>query len=360
MEKLFQVVEARRRDIVKDWASRVRGPEETALTPVELVDHVPRFLAELADALRLLDTLPSAEIERTSTAGKHGVQRFRLGFDLDGVVREYAVLERCIIEIAKREGVPVSAEEYAVLSESICQGIADAVTQYSRQRDAELRRQANEHFAFVAHELRNPLSSAQFALKLMKARELLPSDSLSELLERNLTRTRELIEASLNLARKSEEIELRPDHFRVGDLVGEAVGESDIASQDKQIEIDVLPFDDVEIEADHRLVHSALSNVISNAVKFTKSGGTIRVRCLAAADKITIDVSDSCGGIPEGAMEKIFAPFVQAGADRTGFGLGLAIARQGVEAHGGSLRVRNHPGEGCTFTIELPKRLPPR
>jgi signal transduction histidine kinase len=357
VKRLYEVVEARRKEIVKDWASRFRAPHETALTPVALVDHVPKFLDELADGLRLLDALVSAEIDRTSTAGKHGVQRFRLGFDLDQVVREYGVLQRCIIEAAKREDVPVSTEECAVLGESICQGIADAVTQYSRQRDAELRRQANEHFAFVAHELRNPLGSARLAYQSLKRRGLLPTNALSNLLDRELSRMGALIESTLSLAQTGDGVELRRDRFRIGSLIADAVGESEIAAQDKQIGIEVLPFDDLEIEADQRLVRSALTNLIGNAVKFTATGRSIRISCTDAGSNVMLEVNDACGGLPEGAIEKIFAPFVQAGADRSGFGLGLAIARQAIEAHGGALRATNRPGEGCTFTIELPKRL---
>jgi signal transduction histidine kinase len=355
--KLHEVVATRRNEIVKEWASRFRAPDEMPLTPVELVDHVPTFLAELADALRFLDASPLAEIDRTSTAGKHGVQRFRLGFDLDGVVREYGVLQRCIIEIAKREGARVSAEEYAVLGESICQGIADAVTQYSRQRDAELRRQANEHFAFVAHELRNPLGSAQLAFKLLKSRDLLPANELRDLLDRGLARTSDLIDGTLGLARTGEGVELHAERFRVGSLIADAVAESEIAAHDKRVSIEMVPCDDLEIEADQRLVRSAVTNLIGNAVKFTASGSSIRLRCTDAGDKVIVGVEDACGGLPDGAIEKIFAPFVQASADRTGFGLGLPIAKQAIEAHGGALRAYNHPGEGCTFTIELPKRL---
>jgi signal transduction histidine kinase len=357
VKRLYEVLEERRKEIVKSWAAHFRGPDETALTPVELVDHVPQFLAELADSLRVLDASISAETERKSTAGKHGLQRFRLGFDLDGVVREYGVLQRCIIEVAARERVAVSADEYAVLGESICQGIADAVTQYSLQRDGELRRQANEHFAFVAHELRNPLGSALLALRSLRTRGIFPSNALANLLERGLTRTSDLIEGALSLSRMGEGVELHRDRVRIGALIAEAVGESEVAARDKHVGIEVFPFDELEIEADPKLLRSALTNLVGNAVKFTGSGCAVRVRCTDSAAKVIIDVDDECGGLPEGAIDRIFAPFVQAGSDRSGFGLGLAIARQAVEAHGGVLRASNHPGEGCTFTIELPKHL---
>ena len=66
------------------------------------------------------------------------------------------------------------------------------------------------------------------------------------------------------------------------------------------------------------------------------------------------DIEDECGGLREGDDQRIFEAFRQAGEDRSGFGLGLAIARQGIEAHAGALAVRNLPGQGCIFAVTLP------
>ena len=78
----------------------------------------------------------------------------------------------------------------------------------------------------------------------------------------------------------------------------------------------------------------------------------------AVADRILIDVEDRCGGLPPDA-EKMFLPFTQVGADTSGLGLGLSISRHSVEANGGILSVRNVPGSGCVFTIDLPRHSLP-
>jgi C4-dicarboxylate-specific signal transduction histidine kinase len=75
----------------------------------------------------------------------------------------------------------------------------------------------------------------------------------------------------------------------------------------------------------------------------------------AANDRILIDVEDRCGGLPPGAAETMFLPFTQSGENKSGLGLGLSICRRSVEANGGVLRVRNLPGSGCIFTIDLPR-----
>lgn len=76
----------------------------------------------------------------------------------------------------------------------------------------------------------------------------------------------------------------------------------------------------------------------------------------AVADRILIDVEDRCGGLPAGDAEKMFLPFTQVGTDTSGLGLGLSISRRSVEANEGILSVRNMPGVGCVFTIDLPRR----
>jgi len=73
---------------------------------------------------------------------------------------------------------------------------------------------------------------------------------------------------------------------------------------------------------------------------------------------VTIEVADRCGGLPAGAEDRMFLPFEQVGADRSGMGLGLAISRRCVEASGGTLRVRNEPGSGCVFVIDLARDAP--
>jgi signal transduction histidine kinase len=106
-----------------------------------------------------------------------------------------------------------------------------------------------------------------------------------------------------------------------------------------------------------------LGNLLSNAIKFTPEGGTVAVRAWQAGDQLRIEVRDTGEGIAREQVPYIFDKYYQAGqqARTKGAGLGLAIAREVVEAHGGSISVESQKGRGTTFTMELPlNRYRPR
>ena len=110
------------------------------------------------------------------------------------------------------------------------------------------------------------------------------------------------------------------------------------------------------IDVDRQLITAALANLLQNAFKFSRPNGhvVLRTDTTTATGRVLIDVEDECGGLPEGEAEDLFLPFEQRSANRTGLGVGLAIARQSVETSGGVIRARSLPGKGCIFTIDLP------
>ncbi|MBC7957139.1 MAG: sensor histidine kinase, partial [Cytophagales bacterium] len=117
----------------------------------------------------------------------------------------------------------------------------------------------------------------------------------------------------------------------------------------------VAPVDLVlRVEANRDLLLGSLANLLSNAFKFTHRHTSVNLNAYALEDRIHIDVEDRCGGLPSDYAETMFTPFAQLGADKSGLGLGLSIARQNVESMGGTLTVRNVIEVGCVFTIGFP------
>ncbi len=355
---LHEVLAAKRSDVLLRWMAQVRGslaPE--AMPPLELVNHIPEFLDEVVSALRMDAGLPphGPSPEQSTTAAGHGAQRLRLGFSLDSVVREYAALREAVVDSAKEFRSPPTFRELHVLFDTMITGIAHAVTEYARQRDAELLRHANEHFAFIAHELRNPLSSAMTAFNLLKSKGQLPTEGRSVgALERGLLRTNELIDQTLQIARVASGIELRRQATTLKALFDDVEFSAISDAEAKGVAIQSVVENDQRLAIDTRLVRSALGNLLQNAVKYTSHGSAVELRGSVANGRAVIEVEDCCGGLAPGKVEEAFTPFVRIDNSQSGFGLGLAIAKQAVDAHGGSIRVQNLPGKGCIFILELP------
>jgi signal transduction histidine kinase len=361
--RLHDMLASHRDRVMTAWVDRVQGtitPE--SMPTIELIDHLPKFLDEVIGALRVEAGMPpevSVE-ERAQTARGHGEQRLRLGFSLDAVVREYGALRDAIIITARELGAQPTFDELQCVFNSMISGIARAVSEYARQRDAEQQRQHNEHIAFIAHELRNPLASATAALDILKMQGVMPAASRPAIaLDRALLNMQEVIDHALSAARVASGIELRREPVQLGELLAEAELVAGGEAESRDVEIHVHLEGDVTLEIDRRLIRSALNNVVRNAVKYTARGTAIDIRSRIDGGHVIIEVEDGCGGLPPGRVEAAFAPFVRLTTREPGFGLGLAIAKQAVDAHAGTIRVQDLPGKGCIFVLELPIEASP-
>jgi signal transduction histidine kinase len=355
--RLHDTLAAHRDRVMQRWVALVQGtitPE--SMPPVELIDHLPKFLDEIIAALRVeAGVALDAALDRAETATGHGEQRLRLGFSLDAVVREYGALRDAIIATALEVGGPITFTELQCVFSSTITGIARAVSEYAHQRDAEQQRVHNEHVAFIAHELRNPLSSAMTAHEVLQHQNLIPPDSRAgAALGRGLQIMRELIDHALDVARTASGVELHREPIRLGELLAEAELAANGDAEGRDITLAIHIERDVTIEADRRLLRSALGNVVRNAVKYTAPATRVEIRSRVDGKHVVIEVEDRCGGLPPGKLDTAFAPFVRLTHREPGFGLGLAIAKQSVDAHSGTIRVQNLPGKGCIFVIELP------
>jgi signal transduction histidine kinase len=292
----------------------------------------------------------------STNAEEHGEQRLRLGFDVAQVVREYGALHECILELAWDEGLVISARDQTLVVKWLNTGLADAVAQYVNERDLELQRQTSEHLGFIAHELRNPVGTAQMAFQRLRQTELAESRTAA-LLERGLQRTSEMIDGVLSHVALKMGVVPRLGPIALRAFLHEIEVDASVEAQAKNIKTVVSAPEDLTIEADQRLLRSAISNLVHNALKFSREGSTVSLTGTRSEGRVTIEVADGCGGLPPGKVEELFAPLVQRSDNRSGFGLGLAIALQAAEAHNGTIRVRDIPGTGCAFIIDLPSTV---
>jgi signal transduction histidine kinase len=214
----------------------------------------------------------------------------------------------------------------------------------------------NERLGFFAHELRNQLCTATLALSIIKQGNVGLSGATGGVLDRALVGLANLIDRSLAEVRMTAGMPVQHRLFSLADFIAEIKLSASLEAQVKECVFSVSEVDPLlAVDVDRDLLLSATGNLLQNAFKFTHPHSEVSLNAYALADRILIDVQDHCGGLPPGFAEDMYRPFTQAAEDRSGLGLGLSIARRSVEANNGVLSVRNVPGTGCVFTIDLPR-----
>lgn len=294
------------------------------------------------------------EVELARSAGLHGLELLRLGYTLSHVVHAYGAMCQSITECATSKNALISTSEFHDLNQCLDVAIAGAVTEYESQRSTKQAAREVEHLGFLAHELRNALNAVTISHQLIKDGTVGPGGSTGLILERGLKRMDELIDRSLTEVRLRVDPKVQAETIYVAQLVDQIAltARTDAGPRQQTLEIQIDPT--LVVYVDQQLLHSALSNLIQNAIKFTRIGGTIQLRGKLVGDQAVIEVEDECGGLRDQSAN-LFEAFEQQNENRTGLGLGLTIARRAIALNHGTIEVQDLPGKGCVFSITLPK-----
>lgn len=343
--------------LVRHKALAIGGKKLTS----EIYDKgLPLFYDFVTDALKL-DAEPSREIKSVvplNSAARYGRELLRLGYTISQAVHLYGIVCQSVMETVTKKDFNIAGPEFRKFNMCFDDSIAAAVTEYEKGKTNHARREENEKLGFLVHELRNMVTSAHLSLQMIKKGVVGISGSTGGVLERSLNRMRELIDHTLNEVRLIGQSSTKIKLVRLIDVTGEveAVILNEAASKEIRMYIDVNPESQLNTNPDD--LFSAFSNIVQNAVKFTPQGGKVWIRSVQTEDSEIIEVEDECGGLQEDKMDELFTAFVQGGEDRSGLGLGLAIAKRAIKAHGVDISVRNLSGKGCIFSISLPRILP--
>ena len=372
---LHDFLTANRDELIARCVAKVAKRPAPPATTAEMIHGIPRFLAQITETLRSEATADEATSHRISGGGEpgtaptaseigesaaaHGNELQKRGFTVDQVVHDYGDLCQAITELAVEREATIEVTEFRTLNRCLDNAMADAVTRFGREHDRSIKDSAsentNERLGVLAHELRGKLNVARLAVEAIRRGTVGIAGATGAILDHSLTAMRDIIDRSFAEVRLGAGLSPQRERIMLLELFDEVRILAGLEAREKGLALAVQPGEaGLSIDADRHTIASALSNLMQNAIKFTPAGGHISMSVHAANGRVLIDVADECGGLPSGDPEQLFRPFVQRSGNRAGLGLGLSICQRGVEANDGKLFVRNRPGKGCTFTVDLP------
>jgi len=356
---LREFIAANREDILARARVRVATRNAPVATDVELTQGLPVFLDQLREALRRATAHGAVDHEEIQlSASQHGYDLFKRGLTVAQVVHDYGDLCQVITALSQEQKRQIPADEFQTLNLSLDDAIAGAVTAYAHQRDNALVKQGTERLGILAHEMRNVLNTVMLSVTSIKRGTVGLNGSTGAMLDRNLIRLQTLIDRSLADVRLDAGM-VNLERVPVWEVLEDVAIGASIVAQTRGLHFLVTTVDHtVIVESDRQILAAAIANLVQNALKFTRKGTTVHLGASSTPSRVLIEVEDECGGLPD-APESLLRPFVQKSGDRTGLGLGLSICSKAVKAMAGELRIRDLPGKGCIFTIELPRSVLP-
>lgn len=233
---------------------------------------------------------------------------------------------------------------------------------------AQAAKQKDLFLAMLAHELRNPLAPITNAVDVL---ERSPTDPrvvvrMSNIISRHATHLKRLVDDLLDVSRASRgKIDLRLQQIDLAEIVRQKSIDFSESARLAGVEfVTEIPPGSFPLMGDPTRLDQVIGNLLGNAIKFTPTGGSVRIQLERCEDRALITVTDTGIGITSDLMPLLFEPFMQGDTSldrsRGGLGLGLAIARSMAEMHGGRVRAESPgAGKGCTFVLELPMTVPP-
>lgn len=370
---LYEFITENRSALIDRCRALVEQRSSPTATPSERESGLPLFLDQLAETLQLeqrpdsKQALPGAgggdsnddsAIERA--ARKHGRFLSQQGFSAEEVVRNYGDVCQAITGLAVESDAALELEEFQTLNRCLDIAIAGAVAEFVDCHDAaesdKGTQASNERLGYFAHELRNLLHTATLALSAMRGGTVGANGATGELLARSLVRLGTLIDRSLAEVRVTARMPPRSQQVPLEGFFAEV---KLAASLDARTYGCTMVIGEMErglgVVVDREILNLVVANLLQNAFKFSRPSSEIVLSARVSGERVLIEVTDQCGGLAPGLQETIFLPFTQSNADKSGVGLGLTLSKRSIEANHGTLSLRNLPGTGCVFTIDLPR-----
>ncbi len=366
---LAEFIDAERVTIVAEWETFARSlmPAGGAMSRLALRDHADEILSAIIRDMKSRQTA-AEQAEKSKGRGEaqnlgemgrlHAALRIEVGFKLGQMVAEYRALRASVLRLWQKSGSdPGGVTRF---NEAIDEALTEAVGRFM----VTTEHYRDQSLGILGHDLRNPLSAIIMGSALLVATEGLDDKSVrvaSRILN-SANRMNRMIADLLDLTRT-----------RFGELIPVVRLPMDLGPLCRQVvaEFEGLHPDGLEFRAEGDLrgewdsdrIAQVLSNLLRNAIQHGSKGDPISLTAKDNGAEVLLEVHNSGPGIPDGALNTIFEPMVRHTArdnPTSGLGLGLYIASQVVMSHGGTLDVTSTEAAGTTFTLHLPRRVPPK
>jgi signal transduction histidine kinase len=347
--------------IIEMWETRVRAEIAASKHQTSLVlrNSLPKYLNHLADDLsnpseRTSNQIEATRLQSAEVSIRHGHERAGYAdYSLPQLIFEYHILRQIIFQVLEAEA-PLEAGERDIIIGSLEQAVSDAATQFSQtlQDIQEL------FMVTLTHDLRGPLNTikmgAQLTLTQFRAKDrhkdivakiLGAADRLNVMIQNLLDASQ--LRAGYSLAVDFEECNLEG-------LVKDIVEELALAYGDRFV---VCSDADVWVSCSPKEMQRVIENLATNAVKYGAPATPITLRIQQTDAKVSLTVHNEGQPIDPSAQSILFQQFRRSTSpdDQTGWGLGLFLAKNIVEAHHGTITVESEASKGTSFIVELPK-----
>ena len=366
LQQLAALVKQDSQDLLSKWRKQVRElPCARHLDNPTLNDHIPQVLQELATALESDTGQTIPELLQKESAPAHGLQRVQDGFDIQEVVAEYNILRGCIQDLGDDHGVNLQGRPFHIINRVFDHAIGLALQSYATQRALEVQQRREEYLAFVAHDLRTPLSAISLAARVLEVtipeRDITPAAAqIFNALRRNVVQLEKLVdkvlEENANLMTDTG-LKLEKRDFDLWPLVESLIRDlHPLAVASNTHLINQVP-DDLIAFADASVLRRVFQNLIANAIKYTPEGEVIVGAKQSSEEGIECWVTDNGKGIPKEFLDRVFDKGETDPNSEGGLGLGLAIVKGLTEASGGKVTVESQEGIGSIFRFSLPAKM---
>jgi signal transduction histidine kinase len=361
----------RKEDLIDRWTRRVledpKVPQANRLERPELLDHVPTLIDHIVDALdSATQESGSGEaggraIGTNQDAEGHAAHRAAERYSIEEALRELSHLRGAIVELCSEEGVNLEGEAAQLVHTTL----DETMQTCGREMERASLAFHDRFIGILGHDLRNPLGSISFAAAALLQRPDLPADQTRYLrrIASSAERMTGMIADLLDLTRSrlGGGLPIAPKPADMHAICRQVLDELEGIRPSSPLTLELQGNGDGVWDPDR--VAQVLSNLLSNALEYSAPQKPVRVRVRDHGANVIIEVNNQGTAIAPEMLASIFDPFRQGSqseraGSRGGLGLGLFIARQIAEAHGGSLEVSSTPEAGTTFAVHLPRSHP--